>query len=885
MNYNKKNFRSRLITFFCIVMVFQFVFTTVVLAETVYVVSEPSVFEDIVGEGTFDDPYLITNEAQFIKISENLSGFYKLMNDITLVNNEVAIGDVDKPFSGTFDGNNYTITSTLEVDTNDPFDAYVPYLSPIFGKVSESGYIKNLNLVYDEAHMLNIVAENTSGEFVGFNEGLIENCSVVANMNMFTKGGTFGGFVGNNTGTINSCSVKGNIFLRSNYYYEYFVGGLAGKNSGTIDNANVEISMNVSIVVRAAVIHVYKGKIKTGGLIGYNSGTIKNSLVDVYAVTYGVGSSNIGGLIGQDWHGEIDNCEINCNLYSNSHSGIAGGLVSESRSTLISKSSSSGIIKGRSSAGGIIGYTYQGNIKYCFSTADTIAKTTGGMAASSQYSLYEDCYSRGDSTAYYTAGGFIGASSGDTVKNCYTTGEVTGNSESGGLIARNGEPFMFTPPATVVNSYYDMDTTGQNDSGKGEGRPTSEMLQMSNYIDWDFTNIWGINTSMNDGYPYLIYGESPIILELEPENEAPVAEAGINQVLEATSANETLVTLDGSGSFDPEGSLLSYNWSYTEGNTTGQNPTISLPLGTHIVTLEVSDGELTSTDTVEIKIVDTTKPNITGKTTIEANHNNWFSSEVTIHFEADDSVSGIKFVTDDITLDEEGENLSVEGTAEDNSGNISTCTVSDINIDMTAPIVDTNIPEEGAVFILNEVAYFEYSVMDNLSGISSESSDVDDGGLIDTSSPGKYSFKIYAIDNAGNETEKTIYYQVIYDFQGFFGPLKNDKNNTYVIGRTLPIKFIIKDSEGNVPDNVKTRLYIGKVEDSSVIEYKKATPINKTWLDNYFNYVNSDELDFYQYNLTTDNFVAGDYKIKIVLDDEKEYFIDVGFFKKGKSKK
>lgn len=47
--------------------------------------------------------------------------------------------------------------------------------------------------------------------------------------------------------------------------------------------------------------------------------------------------------------------------------------------------------------------------------------------------------------------------------------------------------------------------------------------------------------------------------------------------------------LNGSGSSDPEGDALSYTWTGQFGTATGVSPTVSLPIGIHMVSLEVTD--------------------------------------------------------------------------------------------------------------------------------------------------------------------------------------------------------------------------------------------------------------------------------------------------------
>ena len=88
-------------------------------------------------------------------------------------------------------------------------------------------------------------------------------------------------------------------------------------------------------------------------------------------------------------------------------------------------------------------------------------------------------------------------------------------------------------------------------------------------------------------------------------NLPPTADAGPNQTVEDTDDNggEDLV-LDGSGSSDSDGTIVSYSW--TEGVTeiaTGVNPTVAFAVGEHNVTLTVTDNEgATDTDAVVITV-------------------------------------------------------------------------------------------------------------------------------------------------------------------------------------------------------------------------------------------------------------------------------------------
>jgi serine protease len=86
-----------------------------------------------------------------------------------------------------------------------------------------------------------------------------------------------------------------------------------------------------------------------------------------------------------------------------------------------------------------------------------------------------------------------------------------------------------------------------------------------------------------------------------PTNNAPVANAGSDQNVNTGS----LVTLNGSGSSDPDGDAITYNWSFvsmpggssaTFANSATENPTFTADVGgTYEISLVVNDGSVEST--------------------------------------------------------------------------------------------------------------------------------------------------------------------------------------------------------------------------------------------------------------------------------------------------
>jgi hypothetical protein len=92
-------------------------------------------------------------------------------------------------------------------------------------------------------------------------------------------------------------------------------------------------------------------------------------------------------------------------------------------------------------------------------------------------------------------------------------------------------------------------------------------------------------------------------------NLLPVAEAGANQTIGAGTA----ALFDGSGSVDPDGTIVSYLWDFGDGTTgSGQfvNHTYPTP-GSFTVTLTVSDDDgAKASDTAKIVVVDQTSPTV-----------------------------------------------------------------------------------------------------------------------------------------------------------------------------------------------------------------------------------------------------------------------------------
>jgi K319L-like, PKD domain/Right handed beta helix region len=87
--------------------------------------------------------------------------------------------------------------------------------------------------------------------------------------------------------------------------------------------------------------------------------------------------------------------------------------------------------------------------------------------------------------------------------------------------------------------------------------------------------------------------------------QAPVADAGSDQeVTDQDGSGFETVSLDGSASSDPDGTITSYVWK--KGDTqiaTGSTADVSLSVGTHIITLTVTDDDAVTDDDTVVVIV------------------------------------------------------------------------------------------------------------------------------------------------------------------------------------------------------------------------------------------------------------------------------------------
>ncbi len=96
------------------------------------------------------------------------------------------------------------------------------------------------------------------------------------------------------------------------------------------------------------------------------------------------------------------------------------------------------------------------------------------------------------------------------------------------------------------------------------------------------------------------------------ENQPPLASAGSDRVAECSMDGMANVLLDGTGSSDPEGDALSFDWMGSFGSVGGSVANVMLPIGSETVSLRVTDvAGNEDSDTVDVTVVDTSPPSAT----------------------------------------------------------------------------------------------------------------------------------------------------------------------------------------------------------------------------------------------------------------------------------
>lgn len=295
------------------------------------------------GSGTEKDPYQITNADQLFEVRNDLTAYYKVMNDIDLgiwINEEnpkqgwASIGTDSNPFMGVFDGNNKTIKGLYINRPNMNSQGFFGYV--------KSAIVKNICLLNPL-----VTGNNNVGPIVGTSYNENGNPSDISNNvvigGIVTGENNVGGIMGLATApSVASYIITGN-FSSAKVQGTSYIGGISGY---------VKSRYSWGDYVNAQVLYnVFYGDVVGTNYVGGILGSLNN---EDYGTTY---SSIMGNLFGGTIKG------------SGQTHGLAGQITGIDVAKKISKNVccadtiSSGDIPYRfSNVAGVDNYSYAGTI-------------------------------------------------------------------------------------------------------------------------------------------------------------------------------------------------------------------------------------------------------------------------------------------------------------------------------------------------------------------------------------------------------------------------------------------------------------------------------------------------------------------------------------------
>ncbi len=172
-----------------------------------------------------------------------------------------------------------------------------------------------------------------------------------------------------------------------------------------------------------------------------------------------------------------------------------------------------------------------------------------------------------------------------------------------------------------------------------------------------------------------------------PDNEPPVADAGVDRVVECAGGGAS-ITLDASFSTDPDSETLSYSWEGPFGSATGMTAGVTLDLGVHTIYLTVDDGNGgIATDEMIVTVRDTTPPRIEAGSDITLEAVSTLGAPYVVAYNALDTCGAVS-----VTIRPTPEyyplgSTTVQVIARDESGNEATDNMVIVVHDTTSPIV------------------------------------------------------------------------------------------------------------------------------------------------------------------------------------------------------
>jgi len=359
------------------------------------------------GSGTSSDPYLISTVEDLNNVRNYLDSNFVQTEDLDLsgfsswspIGYDISYGNY--AFTGTYDGNNHTISNlTFNNDSRSGIG--------LFARL-DGAFISNLNFV-----SVNVTGYSWVGSVAGWCKlSTIENCS---SSGVFTGDLEVGGITGQSADSdiVNCHSV-------SNVTGNITIGGLIGVS----DNGHI-LKCSSSGTVTGINNSLY-----SGGLVGSCSSYLEQS----FSISNVIGYRSTGGLVGDfnDYHDTlyVKDCFARGSITATGD--YSGGLIG-TNSTTVTNCYSTGVVNASTNSGGLIGIN-QGIVNSCYwdtetsgidSSAAGDGRTTAEMTyifAVNTYSdwnfetVWEGSYNNNDRYPYFKWQGLVGIEESEQIPN------------------------------------------------------------------------------------------------------------------------------------------------------------------------------------------------------------------------------------------------------------------------------------------------------------------------------------------------------------------------------------------------------------------------------------------------------------------------------------
>jgi hypothetical protein len=523
--------------------------------------------EAMTGSGTSNDPYLIYDCTDLQNMQSNLSALYELANDIDCSATSSWNGglgfDPVGTFRGNFDGKGFVISN---LTINRPSEDQV-------GLFSYVDYASN-----ERYHVANVGIENasiTGRNFVGSLTGDLSSWDYVVKVfNTYTTGTVSGNnYVGGLVGSYNRVTIS-QSFSTASVTGNSYVGGLAGRQNTS------------SKTDRSYAVGVVSGASNVGGLTGNSSGGDTKSYWDTESsgrATSGVGTGKTTIQMKTE------------STFTGSNTTVSGEVTK----TMTNPISPSPFVVTASS---VYSSNYSGwkafndddyhTRSWATSAAPTVGSPQwlkidtgfGNLHTISEYVILPRNWNLDEAPVDWTF-------EGSDDDNIWV--EIDQQVGISGWSAGVTKSFSLSEP--VQYRYYRWVFT-KNNGNTGYMTIGNINLNGTTTSGWDFATVWGINPSVNDGYPYL-----QSFVDLAVINQTKTTALSLNLVsgdfslaAPAASINFGSLTVDGAvqnltGNL---GTLVVADWRGTEEgwhvtvsaspftqSNTGVNPALTLPVG------------------------------------------------------------------------------------------------------------------------------------------------------------------------------------------------------------------------------------------------------------------------------------------------------------------